>query len=246
MKAKAWCIVMCCLASLAAQAQTITVSAATSLGEAMREIAPLFEATYPGQRVRVTVGASGALVQQAVRGGLTDVLVTADSMTMDQAEAKGLLAPGSRSAIATHTLVLIQKVGATPLTSLDELAGAPVGRISLGQPDAVPAGRLAQGVLEEGKLWPRVKPKVVSAPTVRQVLDAVSRGEVDAGFVYASEAQRAGSKVRMALKVATAPIVVTIAPMVASTQSAIAARFVEFVLTPRAQAVLLRHGLGRP
>ena len=87
---------------------------------------------------------------------------------------------------------------------------------------------------------------MVTALNVRQVLDYVSRGEVDAGFVYASEAQRAGSKVRVALKVPTSPIVVAVAPMVASTQSAIAARFVEFVQTPRAQAVLVRHGYARP
>jgi len=246
MNTKALCLVLCCAASLAAQAQTITVSAAVSLGEAMREIAPMFEAAYPGQRVRVNVGASGALVQQAVRGAPTDVLVTADSVTMDQAQAKGLLAPGSRVALASNTLVLVQKVGAAPLSSLDELAGPQVGRIGMGQPDTVPAGRLAQGALEEAKLWPRVKPKVVNALNVRQVLDYVSRGEVDAGFVYASEAQRAGSKVRVALKVPTSPIVVAVAPMVASTQSAIAGRFVEFVQTARAQAVLVRHGYGRP
>ena len=246
MKAKAWCIALFCLTSLAAQAQTITVSVAASLGDAMRELAPIFEATYPGQRVSVNVGASGALVQQAVRGAPTDVLVTADSLTMDQAEAKGLLAPGSRRAMATNTLVLIQKVGAAPLASLEDLAGAAVGRIGMGQPDTVPAGRLAQAALEEAKLWPRVKPKVVNAFSVRQVLDYVSRGEVDAGFVYTSDAQRAGSRVRVALKVTTPPIVATVAPMVASNQSAIAARFVEFVQTPRAQAVLLRHGFGKP
>lgn len=231
----------------AAKAQTITVAAAASAGDAVRELGPLFESTFPGQRVQVTTGASGALIQQASRGAPIDVLITADAASMDQAEAKGLLAPSSRRALATNTLVLVQPASAAPLLgSLEDLAGPKVGRIGMGQPDSVPAGRLAQLALEEAKVWPKVKPRVINALTVRQVLDYVSRGEVDAGFVYATDAQKAGTKVRVAFKVPGPPVVVSIAPMSGSLRSDIAARFVEFVQTPRAQAALKRHGFGAP
>lgn len=231
----------------AAQAQTITVAAAASAGDAVRELGSLFEATYPGQRVRVTTGASGALVQQAVRGAPIDVLITADAASMDLAEEKGLLAPGSRRAMARNTLLVVQPASPAPLLgSLEDLADPKVGRIGMGQPGAVPAGRLAQLALEEAKLWTKVKPRVINALSVRQVLDYVSRGEVDAGFVYATDAQKAGTKVRVAFKVPGPPVVVTVAPMSGTLRSDIAGRFVEFVQTPRAQAVLRRYGFGAP
>ena len=231
----------------AARAQTITVAAAASAGDAVRELGPLFEATYPGQRVQVTTGASDALVQQALRGAPIDVLITADAATMDQAEARGLLAPGSRRTIATNVLVVVQPASAaSPLGSLEDLAGRKVGRIGMGQPDIVPAGRLAQQALEEAKVWPKVKPRIVNALTVRQVLDYVARGEVDAGVVYATDAQKAGAKVRVALKVPGPPVTMAIAPLPGSVRSDIASRFVEFMQTPRAQAVLRRHGFGAP
>lgn len=247
MSFKSRCIALAGLLSLAAQAQTITVSAAASLGEAMRSVATLFEAAHPGQRVRLNLGASGALVQQLAHGAPVDVLVTADGATMDQAQSSRLIVSGQRRALAVHTLVLVQPATAAPLGALADLAGPKVKRIAIGHTVSVPAGRLAQEALQDAGLWASLHPKVVTAHHVTQVLDYVARGEVDAGVVYASDARRAGGRVRQVLRLPTrAPIVASIAPTTAASQPAVAERFVAFVLTEPAQAALGRFGLERP
>jgi molybdate transport system substrate-binding protein len=79
------------------------------------------------------------------------------------------------------------------------------------------------------------------------VLDYVARGEVDAGFVYATDARLMPDKVKVALTVPTAtPILYPAAPVIASAQPALARAFVEFLLTPPAQAVLAKHGFASP
>ena len=111
----------------------------------------------------------------------------------------------------------------------------------------MPAGRYARAALQKADLWAAVEPKVIGANNVRQALDYVARGEVDAGFVYATDAATMADKVKVAFTVPTeVPVLYPIAPVAGSPQSAAAQRFVRFVLTPPAQAVLARHGFGPP
>jgi molybdate transport system substrate-binding protein len=131
--------------------------------------------------------------------------------------------------------------------SLADLAAPSFARIALGQPAAVPAGRYARGALEAAGLWAAIEPKVIGAQTVRQALDYVARGEVDAGFVYATDAALMPGKVRVALTVPTAqPIAYPAAVVAASPNAALAQRFVEHLTGAAAQAVLARFGFGKP
>ena len=88
---------------------------------------------------------------------------------------------------------------------------------------------------------------MIHAANVRQALDYVARGEVDAGLVYRTDAAIMPGKVKVA---ATVPLPVAIRYPIASTtgssQQVEARRFVQFVLTPEAQALLARYGFGRP
>jgi molybdate transport system substrate-binding protein len=72
-----------------ARAADLTVSAASSLTQVMRDLGKQFEATHPGTRVHLNFGASGALLQQIAKGAPVDVFASADQETMDQAQAQG-------------------------------------------------------------------------------------------------------------------------------------------------------------
>ncbi len=240
------------LISWGSQAAEVTVSAASSLTQAFKEIAPLYESAYRGAKVRLNFGASGALLQQVAKGAPVDVFASADQETMDQAQALGLLKAGSRRDLASNTLVVIVPV-VVPVASarsprtLADLAGAGYGRIAIGLPASVPVGRYAKGVLEAAKLWDVIEPRLIGATTVRQALDYVARGEVDAGFVYATDAALMPDKVKVALTVPTArPIVYPVAALAGSPNPVEAARFIDFLQTAPAQAVLARHGFGKP
>jgi molybdate transport system substrate-binding protein len=133
------------------------------------------------------------------------------------------------------------------LASLADLQQPAVKRIALGSPSGVPAGRYAKGALEAAKLWAAVGLKAVYAQNVRQALDYVARGEVEAGFVYATDAALQKDKVKVAFVVATeTPIRYPIANVAGSPNADAARKFLDFVLSPAAQAVLRHYGFGRP
>ncbi len=226
----------------------LTVSAAASLAGAMREIAADFEAGQPGVRVLVNVAASDALLAQIARGAPVDVFASADAVAMDRAAAQRLLQAGSRRDIAANTLVLITPADqAGALRSAADLRAPAVGRIAIGRPSGVPAGRYAVAALEAAGLWPALEPKAVYAQNVRQALDYVARGEVDAGVVYASDARLLPDRVRIAFALPTpVPIRYPAAALAASRQPALARRFVEHLGSPPAQATFARHGFIAP
>ena len=120
--------------------------------------------------------------------------------------------------------------------------------MGIGTPDSVPAGRYAKQALEQASLWDALSAKYVYGQNVRQVLDYVARGEVDAGFVYATDAapdegrgQRSRSRCRPAQ-----PILYPIAVVKGGGSENAGRRFVDFVKSADGQKVLARYGFGKP
>ena len=234
------------LASLAALAADLTVSAAASLTNAFTDIGPLYEAANPGARVLFNFGASGALLQQIAKGAPADVFVSADQESMDQAQAQGLV-KARRDFVSNTLVVVVPASAATPPKTLADLAQAGYARVAIGLPASVPVGRYTKGVLEAARLWGAIEPKMIGAGSVRQALDYVARAEVDAGFVYATDAAVMPEKVKVAFTVPTTkPVLYPIATLNGGPNAADAAKFVDFLFTAPAQAVLAKYGFGRP
>lgn len=231
-----------------ALAADLTVSAAASLTNAFKELQPLFEAQHPDTKLQLNFGASGALLQQIVKGAPVDVFASADQETMDQAQAQSLVKAAERRNFVSNTLVVVVPSDAKMVPkAVTDLAQPAYARIAIGLPASVPVGRYTQAVLQKAGLWGAVEPRMIGASNVRQALDYVARGEVDAGFVYATDAALMPDKVKLALTVPTeTPILYPIAPVAASGNAAAAQKFVAFVLSPPAQAVLAKYGFGRP
>jgi molybdate transport system substrate-binding protein len=229
----------------AAFAQTLTVSAASSLSNAMREVVQLFEAAHPGVQVRLNTGGSGSLLQQIRAGAPVDVLATADQTTMDHAQQAGLLRAGSRAEFVTNQLVLVVPSNANKPSRLADLAGSGYARIAMGNPDSVPVGRYTKAVLEGRGVWASVQPKMVYTANVRQALDYVARKEVQAGFVYATDARLMPEQVQVAMTLPTPePVRYPIAVIQSTTQPAAALSFVQFVRGAQVQAVFARFGFS--
>ncbi|AYR24209.1 molybdate ABC transporter substrate-binding protein [Herbaspirillum rubrisubalbicans] len=242
------CAATLILAAGAAQATDLVVSAAASLTNAFKELAQSFEQQHPGVKVITNFGASDILMQQIVRGAPADVFASADQTAMDKAVAEKAVDAASRQNFAANQIVLIVPHDAKQLpTSLANLTRAQYQRIALGNPASVPFGRYTKAALEQAGLWPQVQAKAVMAENVRTSLDYVARGEVDAGFVFATDAAVMPEKVKVALRIpsdtpATYPIAVTSG----SRQPALAAQFVAYVRSSSGQAVLARYGFLKP
>ncbi|CAM3639250.1 molybdate ABC transporter substrate-binding protein [Roseateles saccharophilus] len=233
---------------LLACAQQLTVSAAASLTDAFKEIGPRFEAGRPGASLRFNFAASGVLLQQIVQGAPVDVFASADQETMNRGAAQKLVAADTRRDFASNTLVLIAPAHGGPgVAALADLGRAEVRRIAVGKPASVPVGRYTQQALEGAQLWAGLAPKLVFAENVRQVLDYVSRGEVEAGFVYRTDAELLKDRVRIALTVGGhTPVTYPVAVIADSKQAALARDFVAFLGSAEAQAILAKYGFGRP
>ena len=248
MKRNSLAVLVIGLAAGLAQAGELTVSAAASLTNAFKEIAQDYEAQHAGTKVLLNFGASGALLQQMAKGAPVDVFATADQETMDEAGRQGLLAAGERQDFVRNTLVVIVPADSKlALGGLSDLQQPDVARIAVANPASVPVGRYAKGALDKAGLWSAIEAKAVGTQNVRQSLDYVTRGEVDAGFVYATDAAVMKDKVRVAFEVRVdTPILYPIARTAGGANAEEAGSFVAHVLSPAGQAVLSKHGFQKP
>lgn len=249
MRLKTWlAMALLVISSGLAHAGDVTVSAASSLTNAFRDVARAYEADHPGSKVLLNLGGSGALLQQMAKGAPVDVFASADMETMDIAVAKGLVSASSRHDFAGNRLVLVVPVDSKlTIRRLADLRQPSLRWIVIGNPASVPVGRYARHALQAAKLCPTLSAKVITTQNVRQSLDYVARGEVDAGFVYATDAAIMPGKVKVAFEV---PLDVAIRYPIASVSDsqnpAEATRFIAYVMSPAGQAILAKYGFRKP
>jgi molybdate transport system substrate-binding protein len=225
-------------------AQTaLTISAAASLKEALAETETAYKQSHANVDFRNNLGSSGTLATQIDQGAPADVFLSAAAKPMDELEAKGLIDAGTRRNLLRNSLVLIAPVD-SQLRDFQGLAESSVRIIALGDPASVPAGQYGKQVLTSLHLFEKLNSKFVLAKDVRQVLTYVETGNADAGLVYASDAQ-ASTKVRV---VATAsdsshdPIVDPAAVVKGTHNEEAAREFVEYLSSPAARAIFVKHG----
>jgi molybdate transport system substrate-binding protein len=220
-----------------ALAADLVVSAAASLTNAFKDIGTAYEAQY-----------SGVLLQQIAKGAPVDVFASADQETMDKAQAQNLVLAADRHDFVRNSLVLIvpsdSKLQVADLAALGQPG---VTRIAVGNPASVPVGAYTQRTLEAASLWSTVQAKAITTQNVRQSLDYVARGEVDAGFVYGTDAALMSDKVKVAFTVPVAkPISYPIAKTKDSANGSDAQRFVSYIQSAPAQAIFAKYGFLKP
>lgn len=235
-------------ASGSALAAEITVSAAASLTNAFQDIAANFEAAYPEHKVLLNFAGSGALLQQMAKGAPVDVFASADQDTMDKAQAQGLLTDASRKDFVRNTLVVITPTNSKlTLNQLTDLQQPELQRLAVSNPESVPVGRYSKQALVAHDLWDALSDKIINTQNVRQSLDYVARDEVDAGFVYATDAAIMADKVRVHF---TVPLATTVSYPIAMTRQGgsneLSQQFIDFTFNEQSQAVLSKYGFSKP
>ena len=236
------------LAALPLQAKDLTVSAAASLKDAFQEIAAQYKRQHPDVDVKLNTAGSGALLQQLLQGAPVDVVAFADQKTMDMAAEKNAVDTSTRRTFVRNDLVLIvPKNSRTSASSLQDLKHPAINRIALSNPESVPVGRYTKAALEKAGLFTALQPKIITTQNVRHSLDYVARGEVDAGFVYRTDAVLMPEKVRITATIPLdTPVSYPIAVSTDSSDKAEAQRFINYVLSPKGRQVLNKYGFSRP
>jgi len=229
-------------------AAELLVSAAASLTNAFKNIGAEFERGHPRDKVIFNFAASDVLVKQIAEGAPVDVFASADEEAMDKAGKAKLIIAATRFNFAGNRLVLALPMD-SPLrfSTLEDLNAKAVRRIAISQPATVPVGRYAKAVLDQARLWGPLQDRFIFTQNVRQTLDYLARGEVDAGFVYSTDAALMKEKVTVALEVTTTErVVYPIAVTTASKNAQLAREFVDLVRSAPGQSILQKFGFSKP
>jgi molybdate transport system substrate-binding protein len=180
------------LAPLQARAQTLTVFAAASLTDAMRQISDLWMKAGH-EAPRQSFASSSTLARQVENGAPANIFGSADEQWMNYLAKKDLIVADTRKDLLGNDLVLVVpsshpvRIKIEPGFDLAALLGAD-GRLSTGDPAHVPVGIYAEQALRKLGLWDKVGLRLAPAADVRSALLLVERGEAPAGIVYATDA----------------------------------------------------------
>lgn len=222
------------------------VLAAASLKNALDETAGQYE-KRSNEKIVVSYASSSTLARQIENGAPADIFVSADLEWMDYVEKRNLLKAGTRVNLLRNEIVLIAPVDSKvfvvvgPRFPLATLLGD--GRLAMGDPDHVPAGKYGKAALEFLGVWPAVAGKIARAENVRAALNFVSRGEAPLGIVYRTDAA-ADPKVKVvgAFPAASHPPVVYPAAMLATASNPGAEKFLAFMKSAEAVNIFRKHG----
>lgn len=233
----------------------LTVYAAASLTGAFQDIAEEFEKANSGSKVEFNFAGSQDLVTQIGNGARADVFASADLKNMDALQKQSLVT-GTPQVVARNKLVVIvpqdNKAGIQELKDLSKPGiklvvadkSVPVGNYTLQVLDKLSADATYGAGFKDAVL----KNVVSQENNVKAVLSKISLGEGDAGVVYSTDAQTAAGKVTN-IDVPDQFNVIALYPMAAvkdTTNATLAAKWIDFVLSPHGQAILLKYGFIPP
>ena len=236
--------ILSCLLAANLSGAELSVHAAASLTNALKEIGSVYE-KQTGDKIQFNFGASSTLARQIDEGAAGDLFLSADEAKMNTLEQKGLLMPGTRRSLLSNLLVIIVPAEAqlVPKSAAD-LEKSDYKKIALAQPASVPAGIYAREYLQELGLWEPIKDKVVPTESVRAALAAVESGNVEAGFVYKTDAILS-KKVKIALEISAAEgpkISYPVALLKSSKEPDRAKRFTEYLGGAEARDIFKKFG----
>jgi molybdate transport system substrate-binding protein len=219
----------------------LTVSAAASMTDAMKEISKEYQKLHPEVSLSFNFGSSGVLKQQIKQGAPVDVFMAADEKHVEALIEEGSIKKEDFKKLVSNELMLV----ASPSHKVKTLREIQrLQRISIGTPETVPAGRYAKEVLENEHMWEELKSKMIFAKDVKHVLSLVESGNVDAGFVYKSDL------VSIKKELETVPIDHHLYSKILYSGGVIkhsfqyeeAKRFLEFLTTDAARHIFRKHG----
>jgi molybdate transport system substrate-binding protein len=227
-------------------AESVTVFAAASTTNAITELGNMFGGQGAGN-VTPSFASSSTLAKQIENGAPANVFISADEPWMNYLEERKLIDPVSRFDLLGNKLVLIApsdssiKIEIGPKFDLAKLLAN--GKLAVGDPDHVPAGKYAKAALEKLGVWKDIESKLARAADVRGALTLVERGEAPLGIVYSTDAAITPKvKVVGVFPEGTHPKIVYPAALVAGKATAAAKSFLDFLRTPEAKAVFVKYG----
>jgi molybdate transport system substrate-binding protein len=233
-----------------AAAQEITVAAAADLSTALPEIAAQYK-MQTGHDIKLTFGSSGTLTAQIENGAPFDVFFSADEDYPKQLIAEGLADKDTLYRYAVGRLVLWVPDGTSVNVSklgVQALLDPSIKKIAIANPQHAPYGRAAEAALKHFGIYDQIAAKLVLGENVSQAAQFVESGNAQAGLIAFSHALAPAMKGKgqyWAVPVDAYPALNQAAVVLSrSKQPAAARKFLEFLRTPEANALLKAYGFS--
>lgn len=224
----------------------LTVSVASSVQDAMKDIQALYRQEKPNINIDYNFGSSGSLQQQIEQGAPADIFLSAAPKQMNALQQKHLLLTKTRQNLLSNRVVLIVPKEANNNATFENLNKVEFKKIALGNPSSVPAGQYGKEVLMSLKLYEEINSKLIFGKNIRQVLFFVETGNVDVGLVYKTDV-RVSDKVKI---VDTAPenyhssIIYPVSVIKHSKHPEEAQQFTEFLFSEKAKDIFEKYEFG--
>lgn len=235
----------------AATAAPLLVAAASDLAYCIDDLAAAFRKEAPDAELKISTGASGNFFAQIRNGAPFHVFLSADMMYPTQLARLDAADGATLRLYALGRIVLWTTDARFDVSQgLAVLRDPRVARIAIANPDTAPYGRAAKAVLERDKLWEQVAPRLVIGENIAQTAQFVQTGNAQMGIVSLAtvRAQKMAGVGRYHLisDAGVPPIEQGAIVTRAGASQPLEARFVRFLGSPAARAILERNGFGLP
>ena len=244
----AWLLLICATSSIAGE---VSITAASDLHYAMKEVISAFESKHPGNRVKVVFGSSGKAYAQIENGAPYDMYFSAD-IEYPQKLRKSGAAISAPQPYASGRIVLwaTKKSGIDVSKGLESLRNPKVKKVAIANPLHAPYGRIAKEVLEHYHVYDQNKGKLVLGENIQQTAQFVQSGAADIGFVAYSLALApilAKEGTHFLIPTTThKEIIQGYVMLKPSAGNAAAKLFATFISSPPARAIFRKYGFSLP
>ncbi len=169
----------------------VVVFCAASLTDVMMDIKAAYE-KESSTIIKLNIASSGTLARQIEQGAEPGVFISANKRWLDYISLLEKTEKDTETKVAGNSLVLIAPIENKRDTIIIgkgfDLSSEFKGRLSIGDPDYVPAGSYSKQALEYFGCWKNIQNRILPAKDVRSALMVVELGEVELGIVYKTDA----------------------------------------------------------
>ena len=231
-------------------AEKVTVFAAASLANAVDEIVAEYKKDNAGADVVASYTSSSTLARQIEQGAPADIFISADQRWMNYLAERKLIVDSTRVTLLANKLVLIapkaSERNSVEINKNTDWLGLLKGeRLSVGDPDHVPAGVYAKQAFEFLGQWDKVQPVLARADNVRSALLLVERQEAPLGVVYGSDAVVSDKvKVLSEFPVESHDPVEYPLAIVANHENTDVTKFYQYLQSPKAKEIYTKYGFS--
>ena len=224
----------------------LVVFAASDLQFALAELSNVFAAAGH-KKPTISFGSTGTLSQQIENGAPADLFFAADESYLVGLERKGLVLTGTRQLYAIGRIVLVERTGLPPVTTLADLARPDIRRVAIANPDHAPYGRAARDAMMRVGLWSTVQPHLVLGENISQTFQFVATGNADAGVVALSLAMGTpGTRYTIIDAGLHEPIAQSAGVLARTRQPVTAREFLAFVNGAPGRPIMKKYGFALP